>query len=83
MAQFVVNVTSFDSIGTLQFGAPYAKSFNGEWCDFIPVTDDPIKASAGIESAIVYYQGGAPANAQTYYVTESVAELVALANGGA
>jgi hypothetical protein len=83
MAQFTVDVTSFESIGTEQYGEPYAKSFNGDWCEFIPVTNDPIKASAGIESAIIYYAGGATANATTYYVGETVEELVALANGGA
>lgn len=83
MAHFSVDVTSFNSIGTEPIGTPYSKSFNGDWCDFVPVTNDPIKASAGIQSAITYYPGGAPAAATTYYVGETVEELTALANGGA
>lgn len=82
MAHFSATVIYFDGVGNERRGSE-TRSFNGEWCEFAPVTsDDAIKASAGVESKITYYPGGAPSNPIEYFTALSVAELVALANGG-
>lgn len=80
MRHFEVTVIDFNGIGNTYQGT-YTKSFDGNNCEFQEVSStDSVKASAGVQSKILYYPGGAAGNPIEYYTATSVEDLIEMAN---